>query len=317
LVTVTNGRGVLALVMALVAGVAVGATGQRFLGFGNVLRAVGIPSPWVERTSEPAQGHTVPEDIAAEHRGRLALFILAGQSNMVGLAPVPEGEVGRTDPRVYAFGNDYRWRVAAEPLDDAAGQVDLVSEDRDAGFGPSLAFAHGLLELNPDGVVGLIPCAKSASALSEWARDLSDQTLYGSCLKRARAASPMGRIAGVLFFQGEADALDPAQDSRRVLHSEGWADLFGQFVEDIRRDFGDPRLPVVFAQIGTTTAREAFIHWERVREVQASVRIPRVAMITTDDLPLFDGLHYTAGAYRAIGERFAEAYWSLVEAEGL
>ena len=35
-------------------------------------------------------------------------------------------------------------------------------------------------------------------------------------------------------------------------------------------------------------------------------------MIRSDDLPLFDGLHFTAASYQVIGLRFAGAYWELV-----
>jgi hypothetical protein len=106
------------------------------------------------------------------------------------------------NPRIYVFGNDYHWRIANEPIDNAYNQVDQVSLDRAAFFGPSMAFASASLERHPDIVIGLIPCAKNSSGIIQWQRDLSDQSLYGSCLKRARAASPMGKISGILFFQG-------------------------------------------------------------------------------------------------------------------
>ena len=99
--------------------------------------------------------------------------------------------------------------VADHPIEDAFNQVDMVSENRLAGFGPGMDFAFGSLERHPDIVIGLIPCAKNSSGIIQWQRDLSDQSLYGSCLKRARAASPMGEIAGILFFQGETDDARP------------------------------------------------------------------------------------------------------------
>jgi hypothetical protein len=34
-------------------------------------------------------------------------------------------------------------------------------------------------------------------------------------------------------------------------------------------------------------------------------------MITTDDLPLADGVHFTTHSYQVIGERFAEAFFKL------
>jgi len=53
------------------------------------------------------------------------------------------------DPRILVFGNDYRWHIAAEPVDDPFNQVDKVSEDIDAGYSPAMAFAQVLLEHNP------------------------------------------------------------------------------------------------------------------------------------------------------------------------
>jgi hypothetical protein len=286
-----------------------GAVTQKYLGVGNILRAVGIPYP---TTGASIPSNVLPGvEIPQAYRGQMHLFILAGQSNMVGWAPIPEGE--KSDPRVYVFGNDYRWRVASEPIESSHNQVDKVSEDRIASFGPSLAFAFASLERHPEIVIGLIPCAKNSSTILQWQRNLSDQSLYGSCLKRARAASPMGQVSGLLFFQGETDALDPIQYPHPEPHPGEWARLFSTFITDFREDLDQPNLPVIYAQIGSNTAQEAFINWELVQEQQASVSLPMAAMIITDDLPLLDGLHFTTDSYRIIGRRFAEAFWNLVE----
>jgi hypothetical protein len=292
-------------------GVLAGAVIQKTIGVGNVLRAIGIPYP----TSVPPAYSAIssPMEISQAHRGQMSLFILAGQSNMVGWAPIPLQE--KADPRIYVFSNDYHWRIATEPVDDAFNQVDKVSEDRNASYGPSLAFAFASLDRHPQTVIGLIPCAKNASAIAEWQRNLSDQSLYGSCLKRARAASAMGQIAGVLFFQGETDAQDPIQYPTPEANPFDWADLFTTFIADLRTDLNQPNLPVVFAQLGSNTAPEAFTNWEVVKEQQLSIQVPMTAMIITDDLPLLDGVHFTTPSYQIIGERFAEAYWDLVQYE--
>lgn len=281
---------------------------QRYMGFGNILRSVGIPYP----TRAPFTADMeLAIEIPKKYEGRMHLFILAGQSNMVGWAPIPEGEL--TNPRIYVFGKDYRWQIASHPIEDAANQVDRVSENRLAGFGPAMDFAFAGLERHPDIVIGLIPCAKNSSGIIQWQRNLSDQSLYGSCLKRVRAASPMGEIAGVLFFQGETDALDPIQYPDPPPHPTEWSELFTAFVTDLRSDLYQPDLRVVFAQIGTNWSPEEFPNWEMVREQQASIQLPMTTMITTDDLPLLDGLHFTSDSYRIIGRRFADAYWTLIE----
>lgn len=290
------------LLMGLLAGVIV----QKYIGVGNVLRQVGIPYP---TTTAPAPFYY--PDIPKTYLGNMKLFILAGQSNMVGWAPIPES--WNDDPRIYVFGADYHWMIARDPVADAYGQVDKVSENRIAGFGPSLPFAIAGLELYPDLVIGLIPCAKNSSTIDQWQRNLSDQSLYGSCLKRALAASPMGEISGLLFFQGEQDALDPSLHPQSELHAEDWGQMFSEFVFDFRNDINHPDLPVVFAQIGPDPNSEEFPNWNLVKEQQAELTLPGTAMIVTDDLLLIDGLHFTTDSYRVIGERFAEAYWNQID----
>jgi hypothetical protein len=243
--------------------------------------------------------------------GNVALFILAGQSNMSGRGL--EFNPDETDSRVLVFGNDYRWHQAIEPVDDPTGQVDQVSEDLGTGYSPGMAFALASLEHNPRMIIGLIPCAKGASSIKEWQRDLSDQSLYGSCLKRVRAASTAGQVQGILFFQGEADAVDPDLLPEHPPDAENWPALFISFVQDFRTDLLDPRLPVVFAQIGMQTAPSVLPNWDLVKQKQESVQLPWTAMIVTDDLPLQDEVHFTTESYRIIGRRFSEAYWSLVE----
>lgn len=287
---------------------------QRYYGAGRVLRTLRVvssqPANVVKSTAMSRSG--IPE----EFQGKLSLFILAGQSNMSGRGDVPANQVA--DPRIFVFGNDYRWRVALEPIDSSTGQVDEVSRDGgpdSAMFGPSLAFAGALCKQKAGIVVGLIPCAKGDSSIDEWQRNLSDSRLYGSCIKRARAASVMGKIEGLLFFQGEADAVNPYRYAGKRRSAFEYAAEFSKFVHDLREDLAAPHLPVVFAQIGTHKAPEDFVNWEVVKEQQAMVTLPCATMITTDDLPLRDGVHFTTESYRTIGERFAKAFLNVCEAQ--
>lgn len=224
---------------------------------------------------------------------------------MSGVGPLPEPNL-TTSPLIFVFGNDYRWHVAQEPIDSPFDQVDYVSQDDFAGFSPGLSFAKRLLEEKPNKPLGLIPCAKSSSFIHEWRPNLSDNTLYGSCLKRIRAASTMGTVAGFLFLQGESDALVEPYRGQIPRHEE-WAVRFIELVESLRHDLNMPLLPVIFAQIGPKPA-EGFAEWETVQAQQASIQLPATVMITTDDLSLQDGLHFTTDSYQVIGQRFAEAY---------
>jgi hypothetical protein len=216
-----------------------------------------------------------------------------------------------THPRIFLFGNDYRWHLASEPTDDATNQVDLVSEDKAAGFSPGMAFARGLLERGFEPPIGLIPCAKAGTAIAEWQRSMSDRTLYGSCLKRVRAASTMGKIAGLLFFQGEADGTDPQADSQVERSPYTWDKKFTAFITDFRNDLSLPDLPVVFAEIAPHPSGEPNPFRQMVKAQQRGLELPNGGMITTDGLEQKPDDHFTTESYRIIGDRFAEAFWTL------
>jgi hypothetical protein len=254
----------------------------------------------------PAPVEVLPDSVV----GRMSLFVMAGQSNMSGR--------GRLDARArtpvagaYLFGNDYRWHPAREPTDDTTRQVDLVSRDAVVGVSPGRAFATAIREAHPGRPVGLIPCAKGGSSIAQWQPSFRETTLYGSCLKRIRAAGVVGDVACILFFQGETDALTPAEAPGPVAGSE-WAYAFERLVRAWRRDLQRPDLPVVFAQIGSLGADSSrFAGWRAVQESQRRVSLPHTRMIETKGLPLQDDLHYTTGAYRTIGRRFAGAWLDL------
>lgn len=295
---------IVTIVVAFSIGVASGFLLENGSGIRTILNTIGMTSR--TETTGTSEG-SIPE----KYQGKLQLFILAGQSNMSGMGDLPEVET-KINPRIYVFGNDYHWKLAKEPVDDSSNQVDKVSEDTPAGYSPALSFATTLLEQHPDMVIGLIPCAKGGSSIHEWRRNLSDNTLYGSCLKRVRAASVMGNVAGFLFFQGEIDTVDPNEQPERTFLPNQWADRFTLLVRDWRSDLRLPELPVVFAQIGSHTQPDRFKNWAIVQEQQRKVRLPFSAMITTDDLALRDYAHFTTESYQIIGQRFAKAYLDLV-----
>ena len=291
----------------LALGVGAGIVSQKYLDVsaqvGNLMKKVGIYHYFYAPTAVLKE-RLAPALIPDAKQGRLNLYVLVGQSNMVGMSEVPEGF--ELPENVYTFGNDYQWHQAVSPVDSAVGQVDNVSADEEAGFGPALAFAQSRMAENPNQSIGLIPCAKSGSSISQWDKSLSDQSLYGSCLKRVRAASTMGTVSGILFFQGEADTIDPKEFPSLNPAADAWAEKFATFAYNFRQDIGNPGTPLVYAQLGQPDDLQGLPNWALVQEQQANIQIPNAKMIVTNDLPMM-GIHYTPDSYAAIGERFAEA----------
>jgi len=294
-------RSLIAFVLTLTCGTAIGIMLQKYANVsemaGNQLRKMGVYDPAFEpSTLESA----IPERL----QGKLKLYVLMGQSNMVGRADLPVDLA--ISANIYTFGNNYRWQIAKPPLDDSSAQVDLVSADDEIGFGPAFAFAKTLVEQNNNQLIGLIPCARSGSSITEWAKNPSDATLYGSCLKRVRAASPMGTVSGILFFQGEADAIDPEKFPGLNPDAAAWAEKFATFAFNFRSDIGNPNLPLVYAQLGQPENLEGLPNWGEIQQQQERLQIPNGRMIVTKDLPM-DGIHFTTDSYQVIGQRFADA----------
>jgi hypothetical protein len=235
------------------------------------------------------------------------LIALMGQSNMVGrgeLSDLPPG-FPANPTRLWNFSNAYRWEPAREPIDSPIGQLDFVSRDERAAVGPSLALADTFVSMHPATTVGLIPCAKGSSSISDWQKtDSTNQrsTLYGSCMTRMKMVSPAnGTIRAVIFWQGGEDA----ETEKNALK---WKERFATFVADLRADLGDPNLPVIMIMVALHDKGAVKDHpyWEIVREQQRSVNIPGVIKFDSDGYERkLDGVHFTTRGQLAIGAALA------------
>lgn len=243
-------------------------------------------------------------------KGKLQLFVLAGQSNMSGRGPLRDFDNKLSDS-IFVFGNDYQWKQGYEPIDDPTGQIDKVSLDKNAGVSLAMPFAFALLQGDPTIKIGFIPCAMGGTVINQWQRDLSPDSLYGACLKRVKQALPEGTLAALLFHQGESDAWDPAVYTNPAPDASGWPGKFTAFVNDFRQDLNRSDLPVVFAQIGTHRDAKFFPNWDIVKQQQATTQMPNAVRVTTSDLELQDYVHYKTEGYVTLGQRYAHAYLSL------
>lgn len=107
-----------------------------------------------------------------------------------------------------------------------------------------MPFAHALLHSPspavPCGaVVGLVPCTQGGTPVANWSRGTD---LYDRMVTRAKAAvagtGGHGRLAAMLWFQGEADT---------VRHEDAlaYAGRMEAMVRDVRRDLAMANLLVI------------------------------------------------------------------------
>lgn len=236
------------------------------------------------------------------------IYLLMGQSNMSGRGRFDGQDVASlaADVRIEMLGNDGKFRLAREPLDSAVGQIDIVSRDPQAGFGPGLVFARAMHQRGRAPPLILVPCPKGGTTILAWAQSNNPETLYGNCILRAKFARSRGRLAGVLWYQGESDALDSAL-------AVVWGNAFRKLVLGLRADLEDPCLPVVVTGLADPpNARwpQPFPGWAEVQAQQMTVArtIPRVAFATATGLDRNpDSLHLSTKGQIALGGRLATA----------
>ena len=159
--------------------------------------------------------------------------------------------------------------------------------------------------------MGLIPCA-TGGALAIWNPDQREQNRYGFLEHHLHRVG--GRVKGLLFFQGEQDAIfgDETQTVRKpslIDPIRTYAQQFKTFVVALRKDCRDPDLPVIFAQICRhhNGAKNHATGWETIREQQRLIPtiLPHAHGVPSLDLDVIDGLHLDYDSLKRMGNRMA------------
>ncbi|XP_048134902.1 probable carbohydrate esterase At4g34215 [Rhodamnia argentea] len=245
--------------------------------------------------SAPAQPPSPPPP--AEH-----IFILSGQSNMVGHGGFTRGHgwdgvvppESRPDPSVLRLSAALLWEEAREPLHRD------IPTGKTRGVGPGMAFANALRERGGGagrvGRVGLVPCAVGSTAIRKWARG---GHLYESMVRRAReSVKDGGEIKALLWYQGESDTAAEHD-------AEAYRGNMEALIKNVRGDLGLPSLPVI--QVAIASGNERYM--DRVRRAQLEIELPNVVCVDAMGLPLNDDhLHLTTHAQVRLGHMLADAY---------
>ena len=264
-----------------------------------------------ETGADPDAAMATPDAMAPPPMGASNLarvYLLAGQSNMVGYGRTSElpPELSRPQTRVQIHAEG---RVDG----DLSGHWDTLAPgygttlDR---FGPELTFGLRLEAANPERDIRLIKHAKSSASLwADW--DPETGAEYGAfrdhvarALAELRALGKTPEIVGLIWMQGEADALD--RD-----HAEAYAENLAAFVSRVRADLEVENLPVVVGLV--STAPEWPFH-DTVRGAQSRTAdaVAQVEPVETSDLirdfAHGDQYHYATEGQRMLGERFAQAW---------
>jgi hypothetical protein len=228
------------------------------------------------------------------------LYLLMGQSNMAGRDRTGM-DSQQENPRILSLNPEGQWIVAKDPLHPKAGKIE-------PGVGPGMSFATEMLksETDPKVTIGLIPCAVGGTPLKRWVKG---GDLYEQAITRAKPASKDGVIMGVLWHQGETD-------SEKQANADSYGTRLTGMITDLRKDLGQPELPIVVGQLGEFLALtpEKFPY---ASTVEAAIKkipdtVPHTGFADSAGLGhKGDKLHFNADAAKELGIRFAHAMKDL------
>jgi hypothetical protein len=227
--------------------------------------------------------------VAAVKPENMQLFLLIGQSNMAG-----RGHVGPDDqvphPRVFMLTKELAWVPAVDPIH--------FDKPERIGAGLAKTFGAVIADADPGAVIGLIPAAFGGSALDEWA---PGQPHYVNAIARAKEAMKHGRLAGILWHQGESDSAPEKAAT--------YAARFAKMIAQLRADLGAENVPVIVGETGRFRPDGAAIN-----AVLATLptRVPKCAFVSAEGLgDLGDHLHFDTPALHEFGRRYAKAWLGL------
>lgn len=237
------------------------------------------------------------------HVGVGNLFIIAGQSNAAGFS-----RDFCTDPPhlcVHLYRNRSKWDLACHPMNESTFAGSLANEEMGIpGASPYLSFARNYYELS--GMpVGLIQTSLGGSAMNRW--NPVDGDLFGNMIEKIRQTK--GKYAGVLWYQGCSDT--------ETESAAGYYAHFKEYVEGVRREVGYD-IPFFTMQLNRQINGINDEAWGLVRDAQrrAAMNIPGVHLLTTTNLSLSDGIHNSAQANVALGEKLARQCANVLNGSG-
>jgi hypothetical protein len=224
----------------------------------------------------------------------MQLFLLIGQSNMAGRGEV-EPEDQQPIPRVWKLDQHDEWTPATDPLHFDKPKV--------AGVGIGRSFAKVIAEERPDAQIGLIPCAVGGTSIDQWKKG---GKLYDEAVRRAKIAMKRGKIAGILWHQGESDC---GSAKKRAAYPAKLEAL----IADIRKDLDASDAPFVLGQLGTFHDAKVAGNREMNEILLAFPKThPNTACAESTGLTdLGDQTHFDAKSLREFGKRYAEVYLKL------
>lgn len=216
----------------------------------------------------------------------LHVYLLIGQSNMAGRAPLAEGDMAPI-PRCLLLNGSDEWEPARNPLNRHSSIRKDVSAQK---MNPGYAFALTMAEQDKASTFGLVVNARGGTRIEEWGKG---GVFYDEAIRRTKVAMKTGTLKGILWHQGEGNAND-----------EAYLEKLQALVSAFRSDFGMPDLPFVVGEVREGTRVNAQLS-------ALPERVPATSCVSAKGLKTQDAWHFDAPSMRLLGQRYAEAILKL------
>lgn len=253
--------------------------------------------------------------VAASQAAGIDVYIMAGQSNMVGgnTATLPAGLNPQSDVLyqylLHTSSPDIQ-STSWGPLRSLAGVAPA------AAYASDLSFAHAM-KTRTGNKVAIIKVAANATSLAlNWDPETGTHVytpggLYDWMINKVNSSMSQlvdlgyqPHVAGFVWVQGEGDSSSPNDSAN---YNENLAD----FSQAIRTDLGVPEMPFLYNQLHASllvTGGNQYKWRDTVRASQAEAdALPNMFMVNADDLQLGpDSVHFTSNMHVELGRRFAD-----------
>ncbi len=217
-------------------------------------------------------------------RTKLRVFLLMGQSNMVGHGKADKLPPPYNEPhprvRIWAKG---KWQY-------------LIPK---SNFGPEVSFAHEMATLFPSDTIGIIKVAVSGTGIDAWKPDWQwsaasktgdalKGSLYRDMINAVSGAHQVSdfKLCGLIWKQGDRDA-------RKLELSESYQQRFMELVEHLRADLATPELPVfvlTYFDVAGIEARRELVEKLRPNGLSLYISQAEVSSYLKNAFPVFHGL---------------------------
>ncbi len=240
---------------------------------------------------------TSPRPLTVPAGEKLKVFVLIGQSNMVGKRCLEKdlpAELKNAQENVLFF-DGKKW-VPIKPG---------VTERK--GYGPELSFGN-VISGKLGGPIGIIKHSVGGTSLYKDWNPKDKRSLYAQLVKKVEDGAEQQplEVAGVLWIQGGADSKEKGP-------ADAYAENLSAFIQTMRKEFHSPDMAWVTGRSNAVR----FPFNKPVRTAQMECREARYTWVDMDDIELGpDKLHYTGKGMVEVGKRCAEAMYRLLEKAG-